>query len=116
MVRDDSSGDDDDIEDEVNEVIKKAAAGMNMVFYLPADFCPPSSEQMAESMAQLSLGPAAAIFEKPIDKKYRHLKPLYVKGSSMASQLVGCSLTRVQLSTSCRIPCAARLGDLSSIL
>ena len=35
---------------------------------------------MAELMAQLSLGPAAAIFEKPIDKKYRHRKPLYVKG------------------------------------
>ena len=51
-----------------------------MVFYLPADFRPPNSEQMAESMAQLNLGPAAAIFEKLIDKKYRHLKPLYVKG------------------------------------
>ena len=80
MASDDSASDDDDIEDEVNEVIKKAAAGMNMVFYLPEDFCPPSSEQMAESMAQFSLSPAAAIFQKPINKKYRHLKPLYVKG------------------------------------
>ena len=35
---------------------------------------------MAKSMAQLSLGPAAAICEKLIDKKYRHFKPLYVKG------------------------------------
>ncbi|WVZ93617.1 hypothetical protein U9M48_039582 [Paspalum notatum var. saurae] len=80
MVDNDSSSDDDDIEDEVNEVIKKAATGMNMVFYLTEDFRPPSSEQMAESMAHLSLSPAAVIFEKPIDKKYRHLKPLYVKG------------------------------------
>jgi len=31
-------------------------------------------------MAELSLGPAAIIFEKPVDKKYRHLKPLYLKG------------------------------------
>ena len=59
-----------------------------MDFYLPEDFRPPSSEQMAESMAQLSLGPAAAIFEKPIDKKYRHLKPLYVK-SFINGKLVG---------------------------
>ena len=31
-------------------------------------------------MGQLSLGPAAIIFEKPVDKKYRHLKLLYLKG------------------------------------
>ena len=31
-------------------------------------------------MAQLSLGPAAIIFEKPADKKYHHLKLLYLKG------------------------------------
>ena len=31
-------------------------------------------------MGQLSLGPAAIIFEKPVDKKYHHLKPLYLEG------------------------------------
>ena len=31
-------------------------------------------------MGQLSLGPAAIIFEKPVDKKYRQSKPLYLEG------------------------------------
>ena len=51
---------------------------MNMVFFLPEEFRSPQPSQ--ETMAQLSLGPAAIVFEKPIDKKYHHLKPLYLKG------------------------------------
>ena len=68
MVSDDLSSEEDDFKEEVTTVIKKATAGTNMVFYLPEDFRPSSSKQMDESMAQLSLGPAAAIFEKPVDK------------------------------------------------
>ena len=51
---------------------------VNMVFFLPEEFRSPQSNQ--ETVAQLNLGHAAVIFEKPTDKKYRHLKPLYLKG------------------------------------
>ena len=49
-----------------------------MVFFLPEEFRTP--QPSLEMMAQLSLGPAAVVFEKPIDKKYHHLKLLYLKG------------------------------------
>ena len=49
-----------------------------MVFFLPEEFRNPQPSQ--ETMAQLSLGPAAIIFEKLIDKRYLHLKPLYLEG------------------------------------
>ena len=55
-----------------------SSADVNMVFFLPEEFHSPQPDQ--ETVAQLNLGPAAVIFEKPADKKYRHLKPLYLKG------------------------------------
>jgi len=61
-------------------MFKGAQGGTNMVFVLPEEFRPPSKQQMAEFMAQLSLGLAAIVFEKPGDKKYRHLRPLHVRG------------------------------------
>ena len=60
----------------VDVLLKKGVADVKMVFYLPEDFWPLSEEQSVESMAQLSLSPAAVIFEKPVDKRYRHRKPL----------------------------------------
>ena len=72
--------DSEDFEKKVGAMFKGPGPGVNMVFVLPDEFRSPSAEQTAESMAQLSLGPAAIIFEKPIDRKYRHLKPLYLKG------------------------------------
>ena len=55
-----------------------SSADINMVFFLPEEFRSPQPSQ--EIVAQLNLGPAAIVFEKPIDKKYRHLKPMYLKG------------------------------------
>ena len=49
-----------------------------MVFFLLEEFRSPQLNQ--EIVAQLNLGLAVVIFEKPTDKKYRHLKPLYLKG------------------------------------
>jgi len=49
-----------------------------MVFFLPEEFRSPTATE--QPTAQLSLGSAAIIFEKPADKKYRHLRPLYDKG------------------------------------
>jgi hypothetical protein len=72
--------DEDDLMSEADDMLGAASIEINMVFYLPEEFRPPSTQQLAEPLAQLSLGPAAIVFEKPADKKYRHLKPLYVKG------------------------------------
>ena len=49
-----------------------------MVLFLSEEFHNPQPSQ--EVVAQLSLGPVAIIFEKSIDKKYHHLKSLYLKG------------------------------------
>jgi len=55
-----------------------------MVFILPAEFRaysnedPEEPEEIEEAMAQLTLQPQQAVFDKP--KKHQHLKPLYVKG------------------------------------
>jgi len=54
------------------------SADVNMVFFLPDEFRSPQPSQ--EAVAELSLGPAAIIFEKPINKTYHHLKPLYLEG------------------------------------
>ena len=60
MDSDDLSSDGEDMEEKVTAVIKKATTGINMVFYLPEDFRPPSCVRIAESMAQLSVMPQAS--------------------------------------------------------
>jgi hypothetical protein len=52
-----------------------------MVFILPKKFralvIEDSDEE--EPMAQLTLGPMPAVFGKPEEGKFRHLKPLYLR-------------------------------------
>lgn len=54
-----------------------SAAPINMVFTLPREFMAPTDEDEAskleEPMAQLTLEPMPAIFEKLEDEKHRHL-------------------------------------------
>src|SRR3954470_7916208 len=56
----------------------KASADTNMVFVLPSEFCALRMEEA--SVAQLDCGPRPAIFEKPREKSYKHLKALYIRG------------------------------------
>jgi hypothetical protein len=49
-----------------------------MVFILPPEFYAPDCKELP--MAQLDFGPRPVIFEKPREKKYKHLKSLYLKG------------------------------------
>ena len=56
------------------------AASVNMVFVLPMEFKASSNEEVQQTMAQLSLDPMQATFEKPGDKERRHLWPLFMKG------------------------------------
>ena len=56
------------------------AASVNMVFFLPIEFNAPSGEEIEQAMAQLSLDPMQATFDKPGDKERKHLKPLFMKG------------------------------------
>jgi len=55
-----------------------------MVFMLPMEFLAPFSDDQGvdfpDQIAQLSLDPMMAIFEKPADNKRQHLKALFVKG------------------------------------
>ena len=57
---------------------------INMVFVMPKEFMAPCDEdcepKLEEAMAQLSLEPLPAIFEKPKDEKGQHLKALFLKG------------------------------------
>ena len=39
-----------------------------------------SDEEVGQTMAQLSLDPMQATFEKPGDKECKHLRPLFMKG------------------------------------
>jgi hypothetical protein len=72
---------------------------INMVFALPAEFRAPELE-----IAELVLGPGRAMFEKP-EKPNQHLKPLFIKGTLMASLLGACLWMVVQVSISCPIRC-----------
>jgi hypothetical protein len=62
----------------------KSGANINMVFILPMEFMAPASDgevsDMEGGMAQLALDPMPATFEKPEEKKHRHLKALFLKG------------------------------------
>jgi C4-type Zn-finger protein len=55
-----------------------------MVFILPMEFMAPVSDgEMSDTeggMAELALDPMLATFEKPEEKKRRHLKALFLKG------------------------------------
>ena len=55
-------------------------ASVNMVFVLPMEFKASSNEEVEETMAQLSLDPMQATFEKPGDKERKHARPLFMKG------------------------------------
>ena len=50
--------------------------GINMVYYLPAEFRAPVEDG---EISQIDFGPRDAIFEKP-KEPVKHLKPLYVRG------------------------------------
>jgi len=55
------------------------AASVNMVFVLPMEFKTLSNEEVEQTMAQLSLDPMRATFEKPGYKERKHLRPLFMK-------------------------------------
>jgi hypothetical protein len=55
-----------------------ALAGTNMVFVLPPEFYAPNRKELP--VAQLDFGPWPAIFEKPREKNYKHLKAPYLTG------------------------------------
>jgi hypothetical protein len=40
---------------------------------------PPDDEEEEQIMAELTLDPMQAAFDKPEDKECRHLRPLYIK-------------------------------------
>jgi len=56
------------------------AASVNMVFVLLMEFKALSDQEIEQTMAQLSLDPMQATFEKPGDKECKHLRPLFMKG------------------------------------
>ena len=56
------------------------AASVNMVFVLPMEFKASSDGEVEQAMAQLSLDPMQATFEKPGNKERKHLWPLFMKG------------------------------------
>jgi hypothetical protein len=55
----------------------------NMVVFLPKEFMAPADLDVSDEelgMAQLTLEPKQAMFEKPEDGKRQHLKALFLKG------------------------------------
>jgi hypothetical protein len=58
------------------------SASVNMVFVLSMEFKAPTDDEEAKelAMAQLTLDPMPATFDKPDEKERRHLRPLYIKG------------------------------------
>jgi hypothetical protein len=63
---------------------KSPSADINMVFMLPMEFLALSDSEeevvFSDQIAQLTLDPMMAIFEKPADDERQHLKALFVKG------------------------------------
>jgi hypothetical protein len=66
---------------------EESSAPINMVFFLPEEFRASTRSEESipllepiETVAQLDIGPRPVIFEKPREKTYKHLKPLYLKG------------------------------------
>src|ERR671930_1959536 len=60
------------------------SADINMVFMWRMEFLAPADEEeetvLSEQVAQLTLDPMMAVFEKPADDERQHLKALFVKG------------------------------------
>jgi len=63
---------------------KVPSVDVNMVFMLPMEFLAPFSDDeelsLPDQIAQLTLDPMTAIFEKPSDDERQHLKALFMKG------------------------------------
>ena len=62
---------------------KGPSTDVNMVFMLPMEFLALSDneeEVLSDQVAQLTLDPMMAVFEKPTDDERQHLKALFVKG------------------------------------
>jgi len=63
---------------------KGSSADVNIVFMLPMEFLAPFSDDeeisLPDQIAQLTLDPMTAMFEKPSDDERQHLKALFVKG------------------------------------
>nr|CBG76268.1 OO_Ba0005L10-OO_Ba0081K17.19 [Oryza officinalis] len=61
-----------------------ASVPVNMVFILPAEYSVQAADEAVaddeQSSARLQLSPDQAIFDKPVDDSYRHLRPLCIKG------------------------------------
>jgi hypothetical protein len=71
----------------------KPQANINMVVFLPKEFMAPVDSDMSDEelgMAQLTLEPKQAIFEKPEEGKRQHFKPCFSRGFSMGNQSPGC--------------------------
>jgi hypothetical protein len=63
--------------------VDKRQADLNMVVILPKEFMALVDSDVSDEelgMAQLTLEPRQAIFEKPEDEKRQHLKALFLKG------------------------------------
>jgi hypothetical protein len=66
-----------------NEIDSGPKANINMVVPLPKEFVAPmdldaSDEELG--MAQLTLEPTPAVFEKPEDEKIQHFKTFFLRG------------------------------------
>jgi hypothetical protein len=60
----------------------KPQSDINMVVFLPKEFMAPVDSYVSDEelcMAQLTMEPRQAIFEKPEDEKRQHLKALFLK-------------------------------------
>jgi len=75
---------------------KGPSADVNIVFMLPmeflASFSDDEEEDFPDQIAQLTLDPMTAIFEKPADDESQHLKALFVKG-----RVDGQSMTKIHV-------------------
>ena len=76
MVKGENSGQSGD-QQQPDPKGKGPSEDVNMVFMLPMEFLPPSSDDeeldFSDEIAQLALDPMTAIFEKPADKERQHL-------------------------------------------
>jgi hypothetical protein len=93
-------------------------ADINMVVFLPKEFMAPNDSGVSDEehgMAQLTLEPKQAIFEKLEDGKRQHLKALFLKG-----YVNGKPVTKMLVDGGAAVnlipsPCCARLGNLMNI-
>ena len=96
-------------------------AEINMVFVLPLEHKAKSDDQVdkEEAVATLILQPQQAVFDKPEENKYRHLKPLHMKdfvdGKLMTNMFVdgGAAVNLMPYTTFRKI--GKSLGDLIKI-